>query len=75
VEVFGGGGEEDAVVYGLVDTDRYVLGTLTNAYNAEWDCVMMEDCCATTTSGGKEVCMYNNVGVGWSCGLVGSCRL
>jgi phosphatidylethanolamine-binding protein len=45
-----------------VNTDQCVLGTLTNAYNAGWDCVMVEDCCATTTNGGREVCMYN-VGV------------
>jgi phosphatidylethanolamine-binding protein len=45
-----------------VNTDQCVLGTLTNAYNAGWDCVLVEDCCATTTERGKEVCMYN-VGV------------
>jgi phosphatidylethanolamine-binding protein len=42
-----------------VNTDQCVLGTLTNAYNAGWDCVMIEDCCATPTSGGKEVCIHN----------------
>ncbi len=42
-----------------VNTDQCVLGTLTNAYNAGWDCVMVEDCCATTTSGGREVCVHN----------------
>jgi len=42
-----------------VNTDQCVLGTLSNAYNAGWDCVMVEDCCATTTEGGKEVCVYN----------------
>jgi len=31
-----------------------VLGTLTNAYNAGWDVVMINDCCATTTDQGKE---------------------
>jgi nicotinamidase-related amidase len=45
-----------------VNTDQCVLGTLTDAYNAGWDCVMVEDCCATPTSGGREVCLYN-VGV------------
>lgn len=31
-----------------------VLGTLTNAYNAGWDVVMVNDCCATTTDKAKE---------------------
>lgn len=27
--------------------------------DAGWDCVMIEDCCATTTPGASEVCAYN----------------
>ncbi|ROW07673.1 hypothetical protein VMCG_03535 [Cytospora schulzeri] len=42
-----------------VNTDQCVLGTLTDAYNAGFDCVMVEDCCATTTVGAKGVCLAN----------------
>ncbi len=42
-----------------VNTDQCVLGTLTNAYNAGWDCVLVEDCCATCTEWGREVCLHN----------------
>lgn len=42
-----------------VNTDQCVLGTLTNAYNAGWDCVMVEDGCATTTPNGQGVCLWN----------------
>ncbi|KAK8072399.1 isochorismatase [Apiospora saccharicola] len=42
-----------------VNTDQCVLGTLANAYNAGWDCVMIEDCCATTTPNGQGVCLWN----------------
>ena len=42
-----------------VNTDQCVLGTLNNAYNAGWDCIMVEDCCATTTPSGREVCLHN----------------
>ena len=47
-----------------VNTDQCVLGTLSDAYNAGWDCVLVEDCCGTTTEWGREVCLYN---VGVSC--------
>ncbi|KAI1844532.1 hypothetical protein JX265_001517 [Neoarthrinium moseri] len=42
-----------------VNTDQCVLGTLTNAYTAGWDCIMLADCCATTTVNGHDVCGYN----------------
>ena len=42
-----------------VNTDQCVLGTLTNAYNEGWNCVLIDDCCGTTTVGGKEVTFYN----------------
>lgn len=42
-----------------VNTDQCVLGTLTDAYNAGWDCVLVEDCCATTTEHGQDVCVWN----------------
>jgi phosphatidylethanolamine-binding protein len=42
-----------------VNTDQCVLGTLVDAYNAGWDCILVEDCCGTTTPSGREVCTYN----------------
>jgi len=42
-----------------VNTDQCVLGTLADAYNAGWDCVLIDDCCATTTECGKDVCLQN----------------
>lgn len=42
-----------------VNTDQCVLGTLTDAYNAGWDCVLVEDTCATGTEGATEVCLTN----------------
>lgn len=41
---------------------QQVLTTSHSAYNAGWDCVMIDDCCGTPTENGKEVCLYN-VGV------------
>jgi phosphatidylethanolamine-binding protein len=45
-----------------VNTDQCVLGTLVDAYNAGWDCILVEDCSATTTPNGKDVCL-SNIGV------------
>ena len=42
-----------------VNTDQCVLGTLTDAYNAGWDSVLVEDCAATLTPGAREVCLRN----------------
>ncbi|KAI1392979.1 Isochorismatase hydrolase [Hypoxylon trugodes] len=42
-----------------VNTDQCVLGTLTDAYYRGWDCIMLEDCCATKTPGGQEVTIHN----------------
>ncbi|KAH8883876.1 isochorismatase [Thozetella sp. PMI_491] len=42
-----------------VNTDQCVLGTLVDAYNAGWDCVLVDDCAATPTEGGQEVCLHN----------------
>lgn len=47
------------LLFAGVNTDQCVLGTLADAYNAGWDCVMVEDCCATTTEGAREVCLSN----------------
>lgn len=55
----GEGKDRKTLLFAGVNTDQCVLGTLTNAYNAGWDCVMVEDCCATTTAGAREVCLSN----------------
>lgn len=60
-------GEKKTLLFAGVNTDQCVLGTLADAYNAGWDCVMVEDCCATTTEGAREVCLAN---VGVSCCLL-----
>lgn len=58
----GEGKDKKTLLFAGVNTDQCVLGTLADAYNAGWDCVMVEDCCATTTEGAREVCL-SNVGV------------
>ena len=40
-------------------TDVCVLATLTDAYNGGWDCVLVDDCCATIHEGAREVCVSN----------------
>ncbi|KAG8163229.1 hypothetical protein KVR01_006526 [Diaporthe batatas] len=47
------------LLFAGVNTDQCVLGTLTDAYNAGWDCVLLEDACATRTEGATEVCLAN----------------
>ncbi|KKY36200.1 putative isochorismatase hydrolase [Diaporthe ampelina] len=47
------------LLFAGVNTDQCVLGTLTDAYNAGWDCVLVEDACATKTEGAAEVCLTN----------------
>jgi len=42
-----------------VNTDQCVLGTLVDAYNAGWTCVLVDDCCGTTTEGGRDVSLWN----------------
>lgn len=39
------------LLFAGVNTDQCVLGTLIDAYSAGWDCVLLEDCCATPTDG------------------------
>ncbi|KAL0935360.1 isochorismatase hydrolase [Colletotrichum truncatum] len=54
-----GEGKKRTLLFAGVNTDQCVLSTLTDAYNGGWDCVMLEDCCATTTPGAPGVCLYN----------------
>ncbi|CAJ2500329.1 Uu.00g031820.m01.CDS01 [Anthostomella pinea] len=48
-----------SLLFAGVNTDECVLGTLVDAYNAGWDCVLLDDCCGTTTPNGHEVTVYN----------------
>jgi nicotinamidase-related amidase len=47
------------LLFAGVNTDQCVLGTLTDAYNRGYDCVLLEDCCASKTPGGYEVTIWN----------------
>ena len=47
------------LLFAGVNTDQCVLGTLVDAYNCGWGCVLVDDCCGTTTNGGKEVSLWN----------------
>ncbi|KAF2836321.1 Isochorismatase hydrolase [Patellaria atrata CBS 101060] len=39
------------LLFAGVNTDQCVLGTLTDACNWGWDCVLLRDCCGTMTEG------------------------
>ncbi|KXH52561.1 isochorismatase [Colletotrichum simmondsii] len=54
-----GAGGIRTLLFAGVNTDQCVLGTLTDAYNAGWDCILIEDCCGTGTPAAPEVCLYN----------------
>jgi nicotinamidase-related amidase len=47
------------LLFAGVNTDRCVLGTVADAAYAGWDCVVIEDCCATATIEAHEVCIAN----------------
>ncbi|PVH77278.1 isochorismatase [Cadophora sp. DSE1049] len=49
----------NTLLFAGVNTDQCVLGTLVDAYNMGWGCVLVDDCCGTTTGGGKEVSLWN----------------
>lgn len=58
------------LLFSGVNTDQCVLGTLADAYNAGWDCILVEDCCATTTEGASEVCLSNVSVSGLVCDMI-----
>lgn len=43
------------LLFAGVNTNQCVLGTLLDSYHRGYDCVLIEDCCATKTPGGQEV--------------------
>jgi nicotinamidase-related amidase len=51
--------KKNTILFTGVNTDQCVLGTLVDAYNAGWNCISIDDCCGTTTVGGKEVSLHN----------------
>ncbi|TVY47137.1 Peroxyureidoacrylate/ureidoacrylate amidohydrolase [Lachnellula occidentalis] len=51
--------KKTTVLFTGVNTDQCVLGTLVDAYNAGWNCILVDDCCGTTTKGAKEVTLSN----------------
>jgi phosphatidylethanolamine-binding protein len=52
-------GKKTTVLFTGVNTDQCGLGTLVDAYNAGWNCILVDDCCGTTTAGREEVPFYN----------------
>ncbi len=53
------------LLFAGVNTNQCVLGTLLDAYYRGLDCLMLEDCCATTTPGGQEMTVLD-VSVSWA---------
>ena len=51
--------KKNTILFTGVNTDQCVLGTFVDGYNAGWNCVLVDDCCGTTTEGGKEITLYN----------------
>lgn len=47
------------LLFAGVNTDRCVLGTMADAAYAGWDCIAIEDCCATATEQAHDVCVAN----------------
>jgi len=48
------------LLFAGVNTDQCLLGTLTDAYNWGWDCILLGDCAATMTGvDAQKVCDYN----------------
>lgn len=42
-----------------INTDRCVLGTMADASYAGWDCIAIEDACATASHEAHEICVAN----------------
>ncbi|KAF1346889.1 isochorismatase hydrolase [Delphinella strobiligena] len=48
------------LLFAGVNTDQCLLGTLTDAYNWGWDCILLSDCAATMTGlNAQQVCDHN----------------
>lgn len=51
--------KKNTILFTGVNTDQCVLGTFVDGYNTGWNCILVDDCCGTTTKGGKEVTFHN----------------
>ncbi|KAN0093644.1 isochorismatase [Hyaloscypha variabilis] len=51
--------KKNTILFTGVNTDQCVLGTFVDGYNAGWNCVLVDNCCGTTTEGGKEITFHN----------------
>jgi nicotinamidase-related amidase len=51
--------DKNTLLFTGVNTDQCVLGTFVDGYNAGWNCILVDDCCGTTTIGAKEVTFHN----------------
>ncbi|CAH0050997.1 unnamed protein product [Clonostachys solani] len=47
--------KRQTLLFAGVNTNQCVLGTLLDAYYRGYDCILVEDCCATNTPGGQDV--------------------
>jgi nicotinamidase-related amidase len=69
---------KNTILFTGVNTDQCVLGTLVDGYNAGWNCILVDDCCGTTTVGGKEV-SFHNIEVGTliseNCNVTDACEI
>lgn len=50
------------LIFGGVNTDQCVNGTLTDAFCQGYDCILLSDGCATTSPKGAQECVEHNVG-------------
>jgi nicotinamidase-related amidase len=53
--------KKNTLIFTGVNTDQCVQGTMVDAYNVGWNCILVDDCCGTTTPGAKEVVFHNIV--------------
>lgn len=47
------------LLFAGVNTNQCVLGTLLDAYYRGYDCILIEDSCATNTPGGQDVSLLD----------------
>lgn len=59
------------LLFGGVNTDQCVSGSLTDAFNKGYDCVMLKDACGTTSPAFAQDCIEYNAGRSW--GFVSEC--
>jgi len=60
------------LIFAGVNTDQCVLGSLQDAMTRGWDCLMLNDGCATTSPTHAQECVEYNVGRSW--GFAFNCK-